>query len=194
MMSGGVDMKEKEMDYFTALYEVARVINASLDPSKVLEEIVQCVALAMHVKACSIRLLDSRKKQLVLGAAYGLSEDYIHKGPILVKESGMDQKVLSGETIWLKNVQSDKNFQYGAKAKAEGIKSLFAVPLLLDKKAIGVLRVYSDKIYEFNDKEITFLKAVANLSAIALDNASLHNKLQTRCDLMAEHKYRIDDN
>ena len=144
-------MKEKEMDYFTALYEVARVINASLDPSKVLEEIVQCVALAMHVKACSIRLLDSRKKQLVLGAAYGLSEDYIHKGPILVKESGMDQKVLSGETIWLKNVQSDKNFQYGAKAKAEGIKSLFAVPLFLDKKAIGVLRVYSDKIYEFND-------------------------------------------
>jgi signal transduction protein with GAF and PtsI domain len=194
MMSGGVDMKEKEMDYFTALYEVARVINASLDPSRVLEEIVQCVALAMHVKACSIRLLDSRRKQLVLGAAYGLSKDYLHKGHILIKESGLDQKALSGETIWLKNVQSDKNFQYGAKAKAEGIKSLLAVPLLIGKKAIGVLRVYSDKIYEFNDKEITFLKAVANLSAIALDNASLHNKLQMRCDLMAEHKYRIDDN
>ena len=187
-------MKEKEIDYFTALYEVARVINASLDPSRVLEEIVKCAALAMHVKACSIRLLDSRKKQLVLGAAYGLSADYLHKGPILIKESGLDQKALSGETIWLKNVQSDKNFQYGAKARAEGIKSLLAVPLLLDKKAIGVLRVYSDRIYKFNDKEITFLKAVANLSAIALDNASLHNKLQTRFDLMTEHKNRIDDN
>ena len=194
MMPGGMDMKEKEIDYFTALYEVARVINASLDPSRVLEEIVKCAALAMHVKACSIRLLDSRKKQLVLGAAYGLSADYLHKGPILIKESGLDQKALSGETIWLKNVQSDKNFQYGAKARAEGIKSLLAVPLLLDKKAIGVLRVYSDRIYKFNDKEITFLKAVANLSAIALDNASLHNKLQTRFDLMTEHKNRIDDN
>ena len=194
MMPGGADMNEKEIDYFTALYEVARVINASLDPARVLEEIVKCVALAMHVKACSIRLLDSRRKQLVLGAAYGLSKGYLHKGSILIKESGLDQKVLSGKTIWLKNVQSDKNFQYGAKAKAEGIKSLLAVPLLLEKKAIGVLRVYSDRIYKFNDHEITFLKAVANLSAIALDNASLHNKLQTRCDLMAEHKYRIDDN
>ncbi|HVO67487.1 MAG TPA: GAF domain-containing protein [Syntrophales bacterium] len=187
-------MKEKEMDYFTALYEVARVINASLDPSRVLEEIVRCVALAMRVKACSIRLLDSRRKQLVLGAAYGLSEDYLHKGPILIMESGLDQKALSGETIWLKNVQSDKNFQYGVKAKAEGIKSVLAVPLLLDKKAIGVLRVYTDQIYKFIDKEITFLKAVANLSAIALDNASLHHKLQARCDLMVEHKNRIDDN
>jgi hypothetical protein len=38
------------------------------------------------------------------------------------------------------------------------------------------------------------MKAVANLSAIALDNAHMHKTLLTRCDLMAAHKYRIDDN
>jgi signal transduction protein with GAF and PtsI domain len=187
-------MKKKETDYFAALYEVARVINASLDPSTVLEKIVQCVTHAMHIKACSIRLLDSRKRQLVLGAAHGLSKDYLHKGPILVKESGLDQKVLSGETVWLKNVQTDKDFQYGAKAKAEGIKSVFAVPLLVQKKATGVLRVYSESIHKFNDQEIKYLEAVANLSAIALDNARHHKTLQIQCDLMTAHKYRIDDN
>ena len=187
-------MKEKEMDYFAALYEVARVINGSLDPATVLDKIVRSVTHAMNVKACSIRLLDSRKRQLVLGAAHGLSKDYLHKGPILIKESGLDQKVLSGETLWLKNVQTDKDFQYGAKAKAEGIKSVFAVPLLLQKKAIGVLRVYSESIQQFNDQEIKYLEAVANLSAIALDNAKHHKTLQVQCDLMAAHKYRIDDN
>ena len=187
-------MKKKETDYFSALYEVARVINASLDPSTVLEKIVQSVTHAMHVKACSIRLLDSRKKQLVLGAAHGLSKDYLHKGSILIKESGLDQKVLAGETVWLKNVQTDKNFQYGAKAKAEGIKSVFAVPLLVQKNAIGVLRVYSESIHKFDDQEIKYLEAVANLSAIALDNARHHKRLQLQCDLMAAHKYRIDDN
>ena len=187
-------MKEKKTDYFVALYEVAMVINASLEPSKVLDEIVQCVVSAMHIKACSIRLLDSQSKRLVLGAAHGLSKDYLQKGPIIVKDSGLDQKVLSGETTWLKNVQTDMNFQYGAKAKAEGIKSVLALPLLLDNKAIGVLRVYSDRIHKFDDDETKFLKAVANLSAIALDNARHHKTLQTRCDLMTEHKYRIDDN
>jgi signal transduction protein with GAF and PtsI domain len=53
-------MTIKEKDYFTALYEVAKVINASLEPSEVLEKIACCVTEAMVVKACSIRLLDAR--------------------------------------------------------------------------------------------------------------------------------------
>lgn len=184
----------KQRDYFTALYDVARVINASLEPAKVLEKIVQCVIKAVGVKASSIRLLDSRNKTLVLGAAAGLSKRYIGKGPILVEESGLDRKVLKGKTVWIKDAQTDRAFQYGAMAKREGIKSVLVVPLMLEKKVIGVLRVYSDKVRKFDAGELKFLKAVANLSAIALDNARMHETLQMRCDLMTAHKYRIDDN
>jgi signal transduction protein with GAF and PtsI domain len=190
----GKEVGMKEMDYFVALYDVARVINASLEPGKVLVEIVKCVTKAMEVKATSIRLLDSCEKKLVLGAADGLSEGYLHKGPILVEESALDQKALKGKTIYLSDVQKSKDFQYGAKAKTEGIRSVLVVPLLLEKSAIGVLRVYTDKKREFTDREIKFLEAVANLSAIALDNARMHKTLQTSCDLMSAHKYRIDDN
>jgi len=187
-------MRGKDVDYFAALYDVARVINASLEPTKVLEKIVQSVVKAMGVKASSIRLLDSRERLLVLGAANGLSKGYIRKGQISIEESGLDRKVLKGRTVWLEDARTAKDFQYGAMAKAEGIKSVLVVPLMLEKKTIGVLRVYADKIRKFRDDELKFLKAVANLSAIALDNARMHETLQTRCDLMAAHKYRIDDN
>ena len=187
-------MKKKEMDFFTALYEVASVINASLEPARVLEKIVQSVVQAMDLKAASIRLLDDREKKLVLGGAYGLSEDYIHKGPILVDESGVDRKALRGRTIYLRDAQTDKGFQYGEKARAEGIKSVMVTPLMVEKKAIGVLRGYSDRIREFSERELKFLQAVSHLSAIAIENARLHQLLQVRCDLMAAHKYRIDDN
>jgi signal transduction protein with GAF and PtsI domain len=186
-------MKGKDVDYFVALYDVARVINASLDPSKVLEKIVQCVVKAMGVKASSIRLLDSRRRTLVLGAANGLSKGYVRKGPILIEESGLDRRVLKGRIVWLKDAQTAKDFQYGSMAKAEGIKSVLVVPLMVEKNAIGVLRVYAEKVRQFRDDEIKFLKAVANLSAIALDNARMHETLQTRCALMAAHEYRIDD-
>ena len=43
-------MKAKGMDYFVALYDVARVINASLEPTNVLQEIVNCVVKTMPVK------------------------------------------------------------------------------------------------------------------------------------------------
>jgi len=187
-------MNKKKIDYFTALYEVVKVVNASLDPARVLEEIVRCVARTMNVKASSLRLLDSRSKRLVMRAAYGLSEKYLRKGPILVAESGIDQKALQGETIWLPDVTTDKDFQYGVMAREEGIKSVLVVPLTLEQKAIGVLRVYTAAVREFTQEDITFLLAVANVSAIALDNARMHQTLQTQCDLMKAHKYRIDDN
>jgi signal transduction protein with GAF and PtsI domain len=187
-------VKGKEKNYFAALYNVSKVINASLDPSHVLSEIVKSVATTMDVKGCSIRLLSSRKTKLLMGAIFGLSEDYIHKGPIIVKESGVDQKVLKGKTIFIKDVQTDKDFQYRAKAKAEGIKSILVVPLKVGKKVIGVLRVYTSHVYEFGVEDVQFLEAAANLSAIALDNARLHKITATNYDLLLAHKYRIDDN
>jgi signal transduction protein with GAF and PtsI domain len=189
----GDAMTIKEKDYFTALYEVARVINASLEPSEVLEKIACCVTEAMAVKACSIRLLDARGKRLLMGAACGLSKGYLVKGPVLVKESGIDRRALGGKTIWIRDAQSDRDFQYTAEAKKEKIRSILVVPLVVGKKAIGVLRAYTKEERTFENKEIRFLEAVANLSAIALDNARLYSALKTNFELLVEHKYRIDD-
>ena len=187
-------MPVRKKDYFAALYEVAKVVNASLTPSRVMTKIVTCVADTMKVKASSLRLLDSRRKSLLLGAYHGLSEGYIRKGPVVIKESRLDQNALKGQVVWLENAQTDKDFQYGEKARAEGIKSVLVVPLMVEKKAVGVLRVYSEKQREFDDNEKKFLEAVANLSAIALENARLHQALRQDYDLLVAHKYRLDDN
>ena len=187
-------MKKKEMDYFNALYNVARVINASLDTSNILEEIVRSVAKSLQVKACSLRILDARKKRLLLGAFYGLSTKYIRKGPVLLRESALDQSAIAGETIWLQNAQTDDRFQYKDMARAEGIQSVLVLPLRVGNKVIGVLRVYSETVREFDKEEIRFLEAVSNLSAIALDNARLYQALKTNFDLLAAEKCRLDDN
>jgi signal transduction protein with GAF and PtsI domain len=187
-------MARTNKDYFKALYEVAKVINASLKPEEVLAQIVRCVAAAMEVKACSLRVLASKRERLLMGGSWGLSVGYLRKGPVLVKESGLDQQALQGKTVWLENAQTDKDFQYQSKAQAEGIKSVLVVPLMLGAKAIGVLRVYSVEIRKFDDDEVQFLEAVANLSAIALENARMHQVLKTDFDLLIAHEFRVDDN
>jgi len=52
-------MKAKERDYFHMPSLVATVINASLDMTTVLEEVVKSVVEAMGLKASSIRPLPS---------------------------------------------------------------------------------------------------------------------------------------
>ena len=187
-------MEGKDRDYFLALYEVAKVVNASLEPDRVLGEIVRCVAEAMDVKACSLRLLNRKRDKLLWGAAWGLSDGYIRKGAVVVSESGLDRKSLAGDTIYIRDARTDADFQYGAKAAAEGIVSVLVVPLLVEKHAVGVLRVYSDRERKFDDEETRFMEAVANLSAIALENARLHKAIQTEYDYLVADKYRLDDN
>jgi transcriptional regulator with GAF, ATPase, and Fis domain len=185
-------MECKEKDYFVALYDVARVINASLDPCRVVEEIARSATKAMDVKACSVRLIDSRRNNLLFGAVCGLSKGCICEGPVPVQESGLDREVLKGKIIHLKDVQTDTDFE--GRAKAEGVQSVLAVPLMAGRKTIGVLKFYAAAAPQFGKQEMKFVEAVANLSAIALENAKLHEALQTKCDLMVAHKYRLDDN
>jgi len=177
-----------------ALYNVAKVINASLELPNVLSEIVRCITETMGVKASSLRLLDHRKKKLLLAATYGLTDGYLRKGPVMVDKSGLDRKALKGKSIWIEDAQIDKNFQYGERARQEGIKSVLVVPLGLGKKVIGVLRVYTGKVHMFKEKDIQFLEAVASLSTIAIENARLHQNIRTECDLLTAYKFRLDDN
>lgn len=187
-------MAGEKRDYFKALYQVAKVVNASLQPDDVVDQIVKSVAQAMQVKAATLRLLNRSRQSLTMAGCTGLSEGYIQKGAVVVNESGLDKRALTGETVYIKDAQNDPAFQYPQRAQEEGIHSLLVVPLMAESKAIGVLRAYSDEVRSFDQDEIMFLEAVANLSAIALDNARLHAALKRDYDLLIQHEYRLDDN
>ena len=152
-------MKEGDLDYFTALYNVARVINASLDPAQILEKIVTCVVAALQLKAAAIRLLDSRGKMLFLGASCGLSEQYLKKGPVLVSESGLDKSALPGKTLWPKDVMHCED--------AGLVSSDFrgdAHSSILDIEFTQVLRNNMAKVVAWYDNEWGYSCRVADLA------------------------------
>ena len=187
-------MTDKRKDFFDALYAVATVVNASLDPRKVLNTVVENVVDAMDVKASSIRVLNRNRTQLLMGAANGLSRGYVHKGPVLVEESGIDRRALAGEPIYLKDAQTDPDFQYRNWAQEERIHSVLVVPLKNNEdRVIGVLRAYTDETRGFTLDETRFLQASANLTATALENARLHQALRSEYDILLENFYRLDD-
>ena len=48
---------------------------------------------------------------------------------------------------------------------------MLSVPIRLRDQVIGVMRVYTSETREFGAEEVEFVQAVANLGAIALENA-----------------------
>ena len=184
--------QRQPQDYFQTLYEVVKAVNSSLDPKEVLSQVAEKTSWAMGVKACSIRLLSEDKKYLQAGATYGLSQSYLRKGRIEVAKSRIDQEVLAGETVTICNACSDEKFQYPEAAEREGIKSVLAVPLSLrGQEIIGVLRVYSAEERDFSSSEVDFLKTMADLCALAIQNAKRHESLRSDFELLTAFEYRL---
>src|SRR5258708_4622789 len=86
-------------DYYTALYQAALTISSSLELDAVLQSVVMSITEAMQVKACVLRLFDSRTGNLRLSAVHGLSSGYLAKGPVDVEHSPIDSEALQGKTV-----------------------------------------------------------------------------------------------
>jgi len=181
----------EEGRYYRTLYEVARAINSTLDYTQVLEKIAAEVTRAMGAKACSIRLLDRQGKRLLLGAAYGLSKGYLRKGPVEVAKSGIDREVLETRQPASATTCSVSELQYPEEAAREGIESIQVLPLIVEGEVIGVMRVYDSTCREYVAHELEFLTAVTDLSAIAIENARLHQALKKEYELLAAYEYRL---
>lgn len=166
------------MDYYHALYDVAKTINSTLSLQHVLSLVVQSAAKAMDAKACSLRLLNLKRDRLEVSAAFGLSEAYIAKGPVQVSRSPMDAEALGGRAVFVRDAREDARLQYPAEVAREGIVSILVVPVTVRDVVIGALRVYTAELREFLPGDVEFLSAIANLAGIAIENARVYRALE----------------
>jgi len=161
-----------------SLYDIAKAVTSTLNFTEVLNTIAQLATKAMKAKACSIRLLDEERHLLRVGAAYGLSEEYLAKGPVDLEKSLVDRGALRGKAVAVFDVTKDPGFQYPEEAAKEGIRSVLCVPLSVREKPIGVLRLYTGEIHRFTDEEIDFLTTLASQAAVAIENAQTYQRLE----------------
>jgi len=121
-------------------------------------------------------LLTPDRKLLLHTAAYGLSDWYVRKGPVSADESIAE--ALQGRPVAVLDATEDSRIQYRKQAKEEGIASILCSPVMLREEVIGVVRVYTAEPRHFTYSDIYFVGAVANLGAIALENARLYDSVE----------------
>jgi GAF domain-containing protein len=145
------------------LFSVAMAVISAPDPGDTLGELVRALVEDMGYRASIMRLLEPEAQVLELVAAHGLSEAYLAKGAVAPSGSRLDERVLAGEAVELEDVTTDPAFQYGERARAEGIRSVLAVPVRIHDEPQGVLRAYTGEPHVFSDEEREVLAAVAAL-------------------------------
>ncbi|NOY68923.1 MAG: GAF domain-containing protein [Deltaproteobacteria bacterium] len=151
-------------------------INASLDIKKILHILTEDIARALDLKGVTIRLYNREKDTLDLVSSYGLSEAFLHRGPVDAHE-GM-QFIEDSKTVVIEDVNTDERIKYKKEALKEGITSMLWVPILSGDKVIGVMRLYSSVQMEVSEEMLMMVNALARQGGLAIQNASMYLALQ----------------
>jgi signal transduction histidine kinase len=160
-----------------SLYAVAQSIISSLDLREILERVTRDACRLMDTKVCSLMLLDAARDRLELRACHGASAEYLRKPPLPVADSLVGSVVTRGKPLRVYNVQEHDAYRHTELARQEGLVSLLSVPLTVDETVLGALNVYTAQPYRYSNQDIRILSALANLAAVAIENARLHEKI-----------------
>jgi len=107
-----------------------------------------------------------------VAASYGLSNDYINKGPLSALKS-ISESLEQGPTA-IYDVTDDPRIQYPEAAKKEGIASILSVPIVSGGNVMGALRVYTSEHWEFIIDDVNFVQALAQIVGLAIRHSRLY--------------------
>lgn len=174
-------MKKQVINYETLL-KVTKAISSTRDPEEVVLVTVESIKSALNVKGCTLFLFNKKKNELQIAASYGLSDEYLDKGPVSALASIASS--LKNGPVAIYDVADDPRLQYPEAAKKEGIASILSVPISARGEAMGALRVYTDKIWEFSLEDVNFVQAVAQIAGMAIDMCKLYQGLKDSIEIL----------
>ena len=165
------------------LYENALAVNQMLDPKKIVDSIIKTFGKYFSMHHALIMLKEEGKDTLKLVGSFGpgLKKNDLMEFQRIQKEKNI--KVGQGVSGWviqtgepLRVADVTKNLNYVP--STPNIKSGLYVPLKIGQKVFGSIAIESETLDAYTDRDERLLVTIASQTAIALENASLYQKVQ----------------
>ncbi len=173
-----------ELKYLKVFQKVTKLISMVLDHQQVMDTIVKELPGLLDIDAATIRLLDPSTNTFVMGAAHGLSLEYLSRSHIDTEETMA--MINLGHPVAKTDVDQDLHFSDRALVSQEGIKSVLTLPILFQGSVIGILRLLTRSNRIFTSEEISFSMALAEQVGIAISNGHMFKEMENQIDFMKE--------
>jgi adenylate cyclase len=157
-------------------YELARDLSSSLELDIVLRKVMDRVIALMEASRGFIVLVDPLTSLMSVQMSGG-DADPEKSRAFLGSKTVIEQVVSSGQAVVATDASLDDRFKGQQSVILQNLRSIIAVPLVTKGLVIGA--VYVDNPFKaaiFEDKDKEFLQAIADLAAIAIDNARQYQR------------------
>lgn len=165
---------ERQIENLSKLIEINRIINATLDISKLLNIIMETIKDIMEADASSLLLYEESTQDLVFKVALGeAGEELTERYRVKIGQGIAGWVAANRKPVLINDVYSDERFDpmfdhdTGFKTKA-----ILCVPLLFKGKLLGVIQAINP-LYKsgFDEHDMDLFCAFANQAVLAVQNA-----------------------
>jgi PAS domain S-box-containing protein len=166
------------LERLTALRSVRLAISGSRELRLTLQVILDQATAGLGVDAADILLVDDKDGMLEAVATTGFQSTSIPDYRLPVDE-GLPGRAFLGRRIeTVTALGAFSQFRRRSLFAREGFKAYGAVPLIAGGKLAGVLEVFHRSQLQPDQEWLEFLDAIGSDAAIAIDNSSMHSRLQ----------------
>jgi Nif-specific regulatory protein len=160
------------------VYQISTIINSILDLRQLLDKIMDIAIDTLGAQRGVLILKDEETGELRMDVARGVEREDIEDAT-LISESIVKDVASGGNPLLTTDAIGDSRFESRRSVVDYHITSVLCVPLKIREKAIGAIYLDHRKVSDlFDSDDLSFLTTFANLAAVAIENARLHEKLQ----------------
>lgn len=165
----------KRKFYLKEFKNISHAMSTYEDLNLLVNHLAEGMTKTFEAKGCCIMLFDEGENQLFAISSYGISDDYILKGPIFVDDK--KSAFVKGEPVFIEDMREDSRVQYPEAAEREGIVSMISIPILFHGKSIGVIRLYLSQVKKLNEDDVDALRILSEHLGLVIEYNGLRNFL-----------------
>lgn len=145
------------MSILKTLRKIVQEVSAAADLNTVLSHIVSRVQEAMEVSVCSVFLYEPELERYVLMATQGLNAEAVGQVSLSLNEGIVGMVAERAEPINLENAAQHPAYRYIEITGEERYNAFLGVPIIHQRKVLGVLVVQEVDSRRFDEGEEAFL-------------------------------------
>jgi PAS domain S-box-containing protein len=172
-----------------ALIETGRELAGGLEPAEVARQIASTVVRVFGTQHSTLYRLDREAARLVCIAAAGFGDPEDWRGRSMRMDEGVVGRAAAEErSVWTPDVLDDPRIDLPAwaveRVRADGFRSVLAVPLKAGERVIGVLNLGDAAGRTYTEDELALLAAFVGQGAVALENSALYHEIRDARDFL----------
>src|SRR6201997_4958959 len=178
--------RNKDLEILTGLIQA---VHRSSNLEEIYRVALDSVVKLENVDMVMIYLVDEQRQEAVLQAHRNLPEDYVRRASRIPYPKGITWKVINtGMMLNVENAQKDPDI--GPAGRDLGHHSILGIPIVLEKKVIGVIWFLSYKEREFSQGEVNLLSTLGNQIAIAISKTKMFEEMKQQKEVLHDSKER----